>query len=90
MKTAQQKFNEYLDECRETSDALSAFEKAVQEKYDGHGYAYIAGYFMMQFKEAVSELPKKRRAEIRERFLREAKKFEQENLMKMIKESENA
>jgi hypothetical protein len=86
-KSAQQKFNEYLDECRETSDALNSFEKAVQAKYDGHGYAYIAGYFMMQFKEAVSELPKKRRAEIRERFLREAKKFEQETLLKQIKES---
>ena len=86
-KSAQQKFNEYLDECRETSDALNAFERAVQARYDGHGYAYVAGYFMMQFKEAVSELPKKRRAEIRERFLREAKKFEQETLLKTIKES---
>jgi hypothetical protein len=86
-KSAQQKWNEYLSECEATSDALNSFERAVQAKYDGHGYAYIAGYFMMQFREVVLELPKKRRAEIRERFLREAKKFEQETLLKQIKES---
>ena len=86
-KSAQQKWNEYLDECQQTSDALMAFEQAVQAKYDGHGYPYIAGYMMMQFREVVLELPRKRRAEIRERFLREAKKFEQENLMKMIKDT---
>ena len=86
-KTAQQKWAEYLFECQETSDALAAFERAVQEKYDNHGYPYIAGYMMMQYREVVAELPRKRRAEIRERFLREAKKFEQENLMKKIKEA---
>ena len=85
-KSAQQKFNEYLEECAETGNALTAFERAVQDKYDNHGYAYIAGYMMMQFREAVSELPKARRAEIRERFLREAKRFEQENLLNKIKE----
>ena len=86
-KSAQQKFSEYLFECQETRDALGAFEKAVQDRYDGHGYAYIAGYMMMQFQDAVSQLPKAKRAEIRENFLREAKKFEQETLLKTIKES---
>ena len=86
-KTAQQKWAEYLEECAETGNALNAFERAVQDKYDNQGYAYIAGYMMMQFREVVAELPKARRVEIRERFLREAKRFEQENLMKMIKES---
>jgi hypothetical protein len=86
-KSAQQKFNEYLDEREATRQAVGAFEKAVHEKYDGSGYAYIAGYFMMQMLEAVAHLPKAKRAEFRERFQREAKKFEQENLMKMIKET---
>ena len=86
-KSAQQKFNEYLDECHQTSDAVSALEKAVQEKYDNHGYAYLAGYFMMQFKDVVSELPKAKRAEVRERILREATRFEQENLINKIKEA---
>jgi hypothetical protein len=87
MKSAQQKFNEYLDECRETREALGQFEKAVQEKYDGSGYAYIAGYMMTQLQDAITHLPKAKRAEFRETFLRAAKKFEQENLLKMIKES---
>lgn len=90
MKSAQQKFNEYLDECRETREALGAFEKAVQEKYNGSGYAYIAGYLMTQLQDAITHLPKAKRAEFRENFLRAAQKFENENLMKMIKESENA
>ena len=86
-KSAQQKFNEYLDECAETREALSAFERAVHEKYDGSGYAYVAGYMMTQLQDAITHLPKAKRAEFRETFLRAAKKFEQENLMKTIKES---
>lgn len=80
-------FSVYLEECQKTSDALNAFERAVQTKYDNHGYAYIAGYMMMQFREAVAELPRKRREEIQARFLREAERFEQEHLMKTIKEA---
>ena len=80
-------FAVYLEECQKTSDALDAFERAVQAKYDNHGYPYIAGYVMMQFREAVSELPRKRREEIQARFLREAQKFEQEHLLQTIKEA---
>lgn len=87
MKSAQSKFNAYLDECRETREAMGAFEKAVQEKYDNHGYAYIAGYMMTQLQDAITHLPKAKRAEFRENFLREAKRFEQENLLNKIKET---
>jgi len=86
-KSAQQRFNEYLDEREATRQVVGAFERAVHEKYDGSGYAYIAGYFMMQMLEAVAHLPKARRAEFRERFQREATRFEQENLMKTIKDT---
>jgi hypothetical protein len=80
-------FAVYLEECQKTSDALAAFERAVQAKYDNHGYPYIAGYMMMQYREVIAELPRKRREEIQARFLREAQKFEQEHLMKTIKEA---
>lgn len=80
-------FHQYLEECSQMSDALGAFEKSVQAKYDGHGYPYIAGYFMMQFREAVMELPRARREEIKARFLKEAQKFDNEVLLKTIKES---
>lgn len=83
-KSAQQKFNEYLDECRETREAIGAFERAVQEKYDGSGYAYIAGYLMTQLQDAIIHLPKAKRAEFRENFLSAAKKFEQENLIRAL------
>jgi hypothetical protein len=86
-KSAQQKWNEYLSECEETRASVKQFEQAVHDKYDGSGYAYIAGYFMMQMMEAVTHLPKAKRQEFRERLLREAKKFEQETLLKQIKES---
>ena len=80
-------FSVYLEECQKTSDALNAFERAVQTKYDNHGYPYIAGYMMMQYREVIAELPRKRREEIQAWFLREAQKFEQEHLMKTIKEA---
>lgn len=80
-------FAVYLEECQKTTDALTAFERAVQAKYDGHGYPYIAGYMMMQYREIVAELPRKRREEIQARFLREAERFEQEHLMKTIREA---
>lgn len=80
-------FGQYLDECQQMTDATNRFEKAVQARYDGHGYAYIAGYMMMQFREVAMQLPRAQREEIKARFEREAKKFEQEHLMKTIKES---
>ena len=80
-------FAVYLEECQKTYDALNAFERAVQAKYDNHGYPYIAGYMMMQYREVIAELPRKRREEIQARFLREAQKFEQEHLINTIKEA---
>ena len=80
-------FSQYLEECSQMFDALNDFEKAVQAKYDGHGYPYVAGYMMMQFREAVMELPRARREQFKAQFLKEATRFEQEHLMKTIKES---
>ena len=80
-------FAVYLEECQKTWDALSAFERAVQAKYDNHGYPYIAGYMMMQYREVIAELTRKLREEIQSRFLREAQKFENEVLLKTIKEA---
>lgn len=87
-KSAQQRFNEYLDECAETREALGAFERAVHEKYDGSGYAYIAGYLMTQLQDAITHLPKAKRQEFRETFRRAAQKFEHENLINKIKDSD--
>lgn len=87
MTSAQSKFNAYLDECRETREALGLFEKAAQDRFDGSGYAYIAGFLMVQLQDAITHLPKAKRAEFRENFRKAAEKLEQEHLMRTIKET---
>jgi chemotaxis protein histidine kinase CheA len=85
MKSAQQKFNEYLDECRETSDAVSEF---VETSYDNYkSYSQAAGALESMVKDLISELPKARRAEIRERFRKMARDQQNEITFKQIKES---
>jgi hypothetical protein len=85
-KTAQEKFNEYLDESRETNDAINEFVKASYDNND-RNYSYAAGYLESVIKEVISELPKARRAEIRNRFYSVAQKQKNELLVKTIKET---
>ena len=82
-KSAQQKFNEYLDECRETSQAVTAFTSAA---YDNYGnYAYACGSLESMVKDLIGELPKAKRAEMRQRFFDMAQKQKNELLAKTIK-----
>lgn len=85
-KSAQQKFNEYLDECRETRNAINEVESASRDNCDG-SYAYACGYFSSLLGDVISELPKARRAEIRQQLLRTAQNQKNELLAKTIKES---
>lgn len=85
MKSAQQRFNEYLDESRETSDAVREF---VDSAFENHGsFTYAAGYLEAVVKDLVPELPRAKRAEIREQFYRMAQKMKNEGLLKTVKES---
>ena len=88
-KSAQQRFNEYLDECKETTDCLQALDRAAQLRYGDRGnhYAYTSGYFFMQLSDAVNRLPKRQRAEFRDTFRRAAEKLEQEALINTIKDA---
>ena len=86
-RSAQEKFNEYLDECRETSDAINEFVKASYENND-RNYGYAAGDLESMIKDVITELPKARRAEIRKRFLDVAQTQKNEHLLKSIKESD--
>ena len=86
MKSAQQKMNEYLDECRETRDAINQLEAASREHYEG-SYAYACGYFATLLGDIIAELPKARRAELREQLYREAQKQKNLRLVKIIEES---
>jgi hypothetical protein len=88
-RSAQDKFNDYLNESRETNNAVNEF---VQASYDNNDrtYAYAAGYLQSMIKDVISELPKARRAEIRKRFLDLAQTQKNELLIKTLKETENA
>lgn len=85
-KSAQQKFNEYLDECRETRDAINELERTSRENHDG-SYAYACGVYSTLLAEVISELPKARRADYRSQMLRMAQNQKNELLAKTIKET---
>jgi len=85
-KSAQQKFNEYLEESRETRDAINEVEIASRENCDG-SYAFACGYFSVLLGDVIAELPKQRRAELREQLLRTAQKQKNELLARTIKEA---
>ena len=84
-KTAQQKLNEFFNETDETRAAVKAFSDASYENYGGHAYA--AGWLESTVVQLIMELPKKRREEMRQQFAEQAKKHQQEALLKTIKES---
>lgn len=87
MKTAQQKFNEYLDECRETRDAINALEIAARENHDG-SYAYACGIYSVMLADTIAMLPKAKRAQMREQLLRHAQQQKNQLLAKKIKDSD--
>jgi len=84
-KTAQQKFNEFLDESRETRNAINEFESASRENHKS--YAFAAGVFSTLLGDVIAELPKARRAELREQLYKLAQKQKNEALFNNIKET---
>jgi hypothetical protein len=85
-KNTAQKWDEYLNESRETSNAINDFTKAA---YDNYGnYSYAAGYLESMIKEIILQLPKAKRAELRDRFSTLAQTQKNELLMKQIKDSD--
>ena len=69
-RTAQEKFNAYLAECQENTDAVN---ELVNRSFDRHhNYAYAAGVLSTVLQDAMQGLPRARRAEIRERLYKVA------------------
>ena len=81
-KSAQAKFSEYMDECRETSYSVNELV-STSDKATG-GFAYAAGFLGAVLQEAIAELPKARRADFRNRLLRQAQKFRDEMVDKQV------
>lgn len=85
-KSAQQKWNEYLDESRETMNAINELTNRTNERYEG--YAYAAGFLGMTLADAIALLPKARRAEFRTRLLKQAEQARNEFAARKIKDSD--
>jgi 3'-phosphoadenosine 5'-phosphosulfate sulfotransferase (PAPS reductase)/FAD synthetase len=84
-KTAQQKFNEHLDECRKTTDAINEF---VNTSFDNNqSYAYSTGAMSVMLGELIQELPRTKREYWRDRLHRAAQQQKNEYLLKTIKEA---
>ncbi len=84
-KSAQERFNEYMAESRETGKAVSDFIAASYENYGN--YAYACGSLETIVKDLISELPKAKRAEMRQRFANMAQKQRNERLAKLLSEA---
>jgi hypothetical protein len=84
-KSAQSKFNEYLDECRETSQSINDM---VQSSYELYGnYAYAAGYLQSMLAEAIDQLPKAKREGLRNQLRRQAQNDKNAQLANKLREA---
>lgn len=72
-KTAQQKFNEYLEDYRKTTDVVNQMIESSNELYGN--YAYATGYLSTVVQEVIAQLPRAKREELRQRFARSAEEF---------------
>jgi hypothetical protein len=84
-KSAQSKFNEYLDECRETSQSINDM---VQSSYELYGnYAYSAGYMQSLLAEVIDQLPKAKREGLRNQLRRQAQNDKNAQLANKLREA---
>lgn len=71
---AKQTFDQYLEEFRETQQAVNALTEASYEAHD-NSYAYVAGYYGSMVADLIAQLPRAKRAEYREQLNRKALEF---------------
>ena len=85
MKSAQQKFNEYLEESQSTMAAINEVTESTNQRYQG--YAFAAGCLGMILADAIGNLPKAQRAEFRARLAKISDKARHEILLDKIKDT---
>jgi hypothetical protein len=84
-KSAQIKFDEYLAECRETSQSIN---EMVQSSYELYGnYAYSAGYLQSLLAEVIDQLPKAKREGLRNQLRRQAQNDKNAQLANTLREA---
>ena len=84
-RSAQDKFNEFLAESRETSQAVSELTSASFEFYGN--YAYATGFLESMIKDVIAELPKARRAEVRRQFQQRAQSIRNQMLVDTLSQT---
>jgi hypothetical protein len=85
MKSAQQKFNEYINESQTTMAAINEVTESTLERYGS--YSFAAGALGMILADAIGNLPKAKRAEFRGRLAKISDKARHEILLNMIKDT---
>ena len=85
MKSAQQKFNEYLEESQSTMAAINEVTESTNQRYQG--YAFAAGCLGMILADAIGQLPRAQRAEFRARLAKISDKARHEILLDKIKDT---
>ena len=85
MKSAQQKFNEYINESQSTMATINEVTESTLERYGS--YSFAAGALGMILADAIGHLPKAKRAEFRSRLAKISDKARHEILLNMIKDT---
>jgi hypothetical protein len=85
MKSAQQKFNEYIEESHSTMAAITEVTESTLEQYGS--YSFAAGCLGMILADAIGNLPKAQRAEFRARLAKISDKARHEILINKIKDT---
>jgi hypothetical protein len=86
-RSAQQRFNDGIAEVQETNDAVREFVTASRDNHDS--YSYAAGALEGIVLDLIGELPRQRRADMRERFRRMAREQKNQQLMRALKAQES-
>lgn len=83
-KTFDQRFQEQVAERRETADAIREFTDQSHALYGS--YSYTAGALGVILEDAIAELPRARRSQMRERLYRLATEISRQRVADRLKE----
>ena len=81
-RSAQQRFNTYLDESQDTASVVEQFSKSCRQSE--HGYAYEAGWWNSMVPRILMALPKTRRQEFLQELRTQSHKLDAENLVSVL------
>jgi len=84
-KSAAQKFDEYLAECRETSQSINDMVESSCKLYGN--YSYAAGYMQSMLAEVIDQLPKAKREGLRNQLRRQAQNDKNAQLANKLREA---